>query len=282
MPADKEPPRRVTGLRYRSDGVGFVLDRLLHLFVVDVTADEPHPRQLTDGDKDDLQPVWSPDGSRLAFVSARHDEREHDRCTDVVTVAPDGTDLTVLTDGTLLLGAPTWTPDGTALTVLGVDPGPTRADWVSRHQSLWRIDAATPGARPTRLTDTESVHLVDRPAVVDGDDALVLTERRGAVELLAVALDGSGTRTVCSGPRQLSGVDRAGGVTVVSCSLGDDRGRARACRRRRLADHAHRLRRPGGRGPGPDRGDRGHRGRRLRRPRLPGPTGVGRGRTPCC
>ncbi len=69
---DKEPPRRITGLQYRLDGVGFTLDRRQHVYVVDVADSDPapEPKQLTDGDWDDTDPTWSPDGASIAFLSA--------------------------------------------------------------------------------------------------------------------------------------------------------------------------------------------------------------------
>lgn len=73
IPAGKEPPRRITGLQYRLDNVGFVTDRRSHLFVVDLGADEPRAVQLTDGDWDDTDPAWRPDSGSLAFVSRRHE-----------------------------------------------------------------------------------------------------------------------------------------------------------------------------------------------------------------
>ena len=97
---DAEAPRLITAAAYRQDDLGFSRDRRNHLFVLDVPADSGPgevppklpltPRQLTDGDFDDEHPAWSPDGSLLAFVSARHDTRETDRRAGVHTVAvPD-------------------------------------------------------------------------------------------------------------------------------------------------------------------------------------------------
>jgi Tol biopolymer transport system component len=43
----------------------------------------------------DGHPNWSPDGTRIVFVSARHDPDQVDR--DIYTIDPDGTNLTRVT-----------------------------------------------------------------------------------------------------------------------------------------------------------------------------------------
>src|SRR4051795_7951782 len=57
---DAEPPRLITTLKSRLDGVGFVVDQRSHVFVLELPSDgaddgtpPPRPRQLTDGPADD-------------------------------------------------------------------------------------------------------------------------------------------------------------------------------------------------------------------------------------
>jgi Tol biopolymer transport system component len=74
------------------------------IHVVDV---ESYVRlQLTDGSAADISPAWSPDGSRIAFVSDRDGNRE------IYVMNADGTGQTRLTNHPLEDGSPSWSPDG--------------------------------------------------------------------------------------------------------------------------------------------------------------------------
>jgi dipeptidyl aminopeptidase/acylaminoacyl peptidase len=212
VPAGKEPPRRVTGLKYRLDDVGFVIDQRSHVFVIDIgdgDGDEREPRQITNGDVEDTHPVWNPNGTHIAFLSARHEGREQDRMTDVFLVERDGSALRRLTDSTLWLSAAAFTADGETILAIGREPG------VACNDGLWAVGVATPG-RPRRLTDTESTHIEGERIVVDGGDALVPVGNRGATDVMAIPVDGSAPRVVAAGPRRVDALDRSAGVTVVS------------------------------------------------------------------
>jgi dipeptidyl aminopeptidase/acylaminoacyl peptidase len=214
---DKEPPRRITGLQYRLDDVGFLIDQREHVFVVELgdEADHPAPRQITDGDYEDADVAWSSDGAWLTFVSARHERREHDEVRDVFVIRPDGTQLRRLSDESLGLGRPVFTPDGSTVLAVAEDPGPERKYWFAANRGLFAISLDRPG-RPRRLTDEETYQLEFERPVIDGDQALVQTENRGAVDLLSVPLDGGPPAVLCGGHRQITGVAVAGGTTVVT------------------------------------------------------------------
>lgn len=208
---DKEPPRRITGLQYRLDNVGYLADRRAQLFVVGLDGGEP--TQVTEDPYDHSAVTWSPDGSWLAFVSARHDEREHDLNSDAFVMRPDGTDLRQVTDTSLSLEKARFTEDGTALVLLGMDPGPTRRQWFAAQQGVFIVDVV-PGGTPRRLSDAEEYNVTD--FVVDGPHALTLVENRGAVDLLAFPLEGSSPQVLGAGHRQIGGIDVAGGTIALS------------------------------------------------------------------
>ena len=73
------------------------------------------PTGLTGGD-----PVWSPDGTRIAFASAPIHEFGEGRITptDIYTVRPDGSDLRRLTENGGS-GSPRWTRDGSHIVYFG-------------------------------------------------------------------------------------------------------------------------------------------------------------------
>ena len=66
---DKPPPIVVDRLQFRQDGHGFLGSERSHLYLLDLTIGQVSA--LTSGAYNELQPVWSPDGAQLAFLSKR-------------------------------------------------------------------------------------------------------------------------------------------------------------------------------------------------------------------
>ncbi|MGY2066632.1 S9 family peptidase [Blastococcus sp. SYSU DS0619] len=222
--AAAEPPRLITTLAYRVDGVGYLRDRPSQVFVVALPADfaddttpRPRPVQVTTGDADCTDVTWRPDGAELAFVSARHERAGRDLVRDVHAVRPDGTGLRRLTESRADCAHPAYTADGASLVVTAVpDLGPDGLDVVARQAVPCRLPAG--GGPLVPLLDPALHQRGDATAatVLTDDAVLVGVERRGSVELLRVPLDGGAPETLVEGPFVVRGIAAAAGVVVAT------------------------------------------------------------------
>ncbi|MEJ2217102.1 MAG: S9 family peptidase [Gemmatimonadota bacterium] len=108
------PPHVIDRLQFKRDYAGYLDRRRNHLYVFDLDGHEL--RQLTFGDYDDGSPVWSPDGSRVAFVSNRTAEPDANDNTDiwVVSLADTAAHPTLqrVTTNPGTDNQPAWSPDG--------------------------------------------------------------------------------------------------------------------------------------------------------------------------
>ena len=208
-PADEETEdgkrlpkaRLIDRLWYRLDGVGFIYERREHLFLVDVSGGEP--QQLTDGDWDESDAAWSPDGTKIAFVSSRAGDRWRLPAPDLYTLTiTDGKagDLQCLTDGTLACCSPSWSPDGNTLAFLG-----TLKVRSGGHADIYTIASTAVKSQGKCLTwdfegsfqdwtnsDMGDEHLVPAPAwSSDGKTLYALASHRGATRLFALSINGA-------------------------------------------------------------------------------------------
>lgn len=115
----KSDVRHYTHIRYKFNDTGWFDDKRRHLWVVNVPDGDA--QQITEGqDWDDTDPQWSPEGTRIAFVSDRTGKAYDDsHNTDVWVIPAAGGALTKISDHAFEDESPRWSPDGKQILFAG-------------------------------------------------------------------------------------------------------------------------------------------------------------------
>jgi dipeptidyl aminopeptidase/acylaminoacyl peptidase len=120
-PSKSSDVRHYTHIYYKFNDTGYFDEKRSHVAVIDVRTGAA--KQITDGDNwNDLDPRWSPDSTRIAFVSNRTGkEFDLDRNSDVWTIPAAGGPLTKISDHVGPDTSPRWSPDGTRIAFVGAE-----------------------------------------------------------------------------------------------------------------------------------------------------------------
>ncbi|HYO29690.1 MAG TPA: S9 family peptidase [Thermomicrobiales bacterium] len=185
-------------------------------------------RKLTAGAFDDRSPRWSPDGSRLLFLSDRVKRGDE---SGVYLLPMAGGEAERLGDLVGALQSPAWSPDGATVALLRTDPKPdarkqreeerddaVEVDVDPRFTRLWAIDAATGKARCLTTGEREVRSFCWKP---DGSGLVAVTtalpgwnEAYFGADLWEVPTAGGRPRRLASFP-VLPGAPVVVGETVV-------------------------------------------------------------------
>ncbi|MCW2893090.1 MAG: serine hydrolase [Actinomycetia bacterium] len=230
-------PSRATRLDYKADGTGLLRTVRRHLHVLDLA--DGTVRQVTEGDWQASDPVWSPDSARLAFGAATAPDADLTYRAPVYVTDVSGPfakpRIVALEHG---YGAPVaWTPDGSALIAVGRE---IDKKGLNGHVQLLRVALPVP---PCGEADKGIIDLADsldrnvmpggagypggKPQFADDGDTVVFCVRdRGCSHLYAAPTDGSATpRPVVTGAgRVVSGLSVSGGRAAVALATPDSYG----------------------------------------------------------
>ena len=120
-PSKTSDVKHYTHANYKFNDTGWFDEKRSHVLVVDAKTGES--KQITNGnDWNDLDPHWSPDGTKIAFVSNRTGkELDFDHNSDVWTIPAAGGALTKISDHVGPDRSPRWSPDGKWIAFLGAE-----------------------------------------------------------------------------------------------------------------------------------------------------------------
>ncbi|MEC7893655.1 MAG: S9 family peptidase, partial [Pseudomonadota bacterium] len=211
---DKARPYVIDRMQFKRDYRGYLDRRRTHIYVY--TPGEDAPVQVTNGDYDDTDPVWSPDGSSIAFVSDRSDDPDLNYGTDIFVVNVDDAEypLTQITSNEGRDYSPVFSPDGKRIayvTSTGPDIGGS-ALTPTKYLAITDI-----GADQREILTPELDRNVSGPSFTeDGRDIYFRLEDSGSNQLARVRASGGDVVREIGGEVSVRDYSMAGGVTVVS------------------------------------------------------------------
>lgn len=194
--AKKSDVRHYTHIRYKFNDTGWFDDKRTHLWVVEAVTG--NVKQITSGDDwNDADPQWSPDGTKIAFVSDRTGkEYEDSHNRDVWVIPADGGELTKISDHPYDDTQPRWSPDGKRIAFTGqTERRQFPQIYVSPASGGSPSTMINPDLIPTDLTWLSENELRFEAGV------------RGEFHLFRAGLTNGAVAKVTSGPRAVRAAD---------------------------------------------------------------------------
>ena len=194
----KSDVRHYTHISYKFNDTGWFDDRRSHLWIVDAATGAD--RALTSGDDwNDTDPQWSPDSTKIAFVSDRTGkELENGFNKDVWVISAEGGPLTKISDHEFADTEPRWSPDGSKIAFAGQ----------TQRRQFPRLYVAT------ATGGVASTLVVDQLDLIPGDLRWVATDElrfetgfRGTNHIFRVDLAAHNFAPVTKGERSVRGYD---------------------------------------------------------------------------
>ena len=214
---------------YRFNGRGYN-DATRHSHVWTIAASEDaKPKQLTNGEFDEQDVEWAPDGSRIYFTATRVREPYYDeRANALYSVPAAGGETVKVVDAEINVNSYAPSPDGKWIAFSGTPSKPV----LSHSQSDLYVVSATPGAAPKNLTSAFDNDVMSgvggdqrapragrgaRPTW-SGNAVIVTVAEEGRVNLKRVDAATGRVEPWTNGKQDIQSFDMAGGKTVALLS----------------------------------------------------------------
>jgi dipeptidyl aminopeptidase/acylaminoacyl peptidase len=209
---EKKTPKPIVINRYyfKADIKGYLRGEHSHLQVFDIAAKKAEP--LTQGSFDEESPVWSPDGSQIAFIR-RHGDGDVDKAPNqdlyVIEARSGAKERRLTTTTAEESGPPAWSPDGKSIAYLVGD----ELKYSAYDQNRLAIVPSGGGA-PRTLTDA-----LDRPVRSPHwtDDGILFTVSDDRSDYIAkISPSGGRVERLVTDKRVVSAFSGADNLAVIA------------------------------------------------------------------
>ena len=210
--SDIAEPWVIDRLQFKRDYVGYLDRRRNHLYTFDLASNALV--QITSGDYDDSQAVWSPDGQMIAFASNRTDDADSNFNTDIWLVDTSNTDmgasLRQVTTNPGSDGSPTWSPDGSRIAYI------TETDIDHSPYDIAKLAVIELGGQVAILTEGLDRGSRNPMFSADGNSVYFQVDDSGERHLAMIPTQGGEVKRVIDGPRTVNAVTISDDGTIVA------------------------------------------------------------------